>query len=268
MTDAADQPDELIAIMEELRDCPAEYQHAELAAWARSPWWHPLLMMALGWHGEIARAAWIALKSDMAADTPGRRWDQCDPTLGRASIVRLLGLEGHQAAYYASSAFRTWVDDDDLNWIAGAIGAQPLADTEASVRWCHLDIRDVILWNPRTNEARLAGEHKSTSTYVLPSHPVGPLTVWADCGAFFRAWAANRARTGSLIQKRAAGEWAHPIAEPDDGNLPGGLLIGSIHRARWPSPPVEQVLAAEGLTGAELHFAAVHAASLPGFGTA
>jgi hypothetical protein len=256
----------LVALLEQLRDAPAEERHSALLEWARSPLWHCAGMLLEGWQGQLHREAYRALKQALQADTPGRRWDMLDHRVGRASIIRLLGLSGDAGpALYASAAFKTWIDDDARTWIAGAIGAPPLFDADRLLDWRHLDIRDVILWDPRTNEAMLAGEHADVSQYVLPDVVPPRLTVWGDCGAYFRAWAAGRVRIGKLAEARGRGEWAHPISEPGDGGLPGALLIGEWMRATWPHPRTETIAAGPGMTAAELHAAAHRAARLPRF---
>lgn len=255
----------LVELMAEIRDLPDEDRHEALVWWARSPLWGAPLMLCLDWQGRIARDAYRALKRELAADTPGRRWNMLEPSVGRASIHRLLALTGDPAAIYAAAPFRSWTDDDGRAWIAGAIGCPPYFDNDAALRWEHLDITDVILWDPRTNEARIAGEHASTSVFVMPEQPDPRLTIWGDCGAFFRAWAARRVRTGKLWIMRARGEWQHPIDEPADGNLPGGLLIGDAFRARWPVTDSTTIVAGAGLSATELHAAAFRAARLPVF---
>lgn len=255
----------LVELMEEIRDTPDEQRHDALVWWARSPFWHAALMLAQGWHGQLARDAWKALKHDLDADTPSRRWNNLDPAVGRASINRLLGMEGEDGAFYATAPFRTWVDDDERPWIAGAIGICPAADHEAVMRWAHIDIRAVILWDPRTNEVGLAGEHPSVSLFLMPEYPDRRLTVWADGAAFFRAWAAARRGNLNLLRAAARGEWRHPASELAESGLPGALLIGSVSRARWPMCEVETVISGPGLTAAELHAAAIRGANLPSF---
>lgn len=262
-----EQPDEdaLVELMAEIARVPPEHKAETLIEWARSEFWHPLLMMCVGWQGDVARAAGRALKRALDKDTPGRRWDLCDHSVGRSSIHRLLGMQGNASACYACLPFRTWIDDDARSWIAAAIGIQPIYDLEAAQKWRHLDIRDVILWDPRTNEARLAGEATSFSGFVMPERLDTTLKVWGDAGAYFRAWATLRARQFGILRSAATGAWNHPASELPDSGMPGALLIGNAMRARWPSPDVGSVIAGPGLTPAELQYAAIRAANLPNF---
>lgn len=256
----------LVELMAAIRDLPDQERHEALVEWARSPLWDGLLMLCEGWQGKIARAAYKALQRELAADSPGKQWDALDHSKGRDSIKRLLGVAGDPAAIYASIPFKAWTDEDDGRaWIAGAIGVRPMFDADAARRWEHLDIRDVILWDPRTNEVRLVGEHRTHSAFVLPDTPDARLKVWGDPAAHFRAWASQRARTWALCRAKTAGQWKHPASEPADGGLPGALLIGSIDRARWPDSGASTVISGPGLTAAELHMAAVRAANLPNF---
>lgn len=255
----------LLELMAQIRDLADDERHEALVWWARSPYWGAPLMLCVGWQGKLARAAYAALKRDLEADTPGRRWNELDWKVGRASIARLLGLADSPFGFYATFPFRTWPDDDGRTWIAGAVGCEPLTDTAKMLRWNHLDIREVILWDPRTNEAQIAGEHRSTSMFILPDMQEQRVAVWGDCGAYFRAWAARRLRTAQLARMRVNGEWAHPIAEPADGSLPGWLLVGECLRARWPYTDASKITAEAGITVTELKAAAHRAARLPVF---
>jgi hypothetical protein len=262
----ADQEAEraLVELMAEMRDLPDEERVDTLRWWVRSPYWSGLLLILSGWQGKLAREAYRILVRDREAECPGKRWNGLDWKVGRASIARLLGVVDSPWRVYASAPFRTWVDDAGRGWIAGAIGSPPLLDAAALEAWEHMDITAVILWDPRTNEAQLAGEDRSYAGYLLP--PTGALeprlTVWGDPGAFFRAWAAKRARKAQFVQ---ADRGANPCVEFAGADLPGGLLIGSSLRARWPQVQASTVAAGPGLTRTELHAAAYRAARLPSF---
>ena len=152
---------------------------------------------------------------------------------------RLLGVVENPVRTYASAAFRTWVEhdgsDEGRSWIAGAVGSPPIITGDALLAWRHLDITDVILWDPRTNEVMVAGQCPVDSAVILPHRHcfVGQqLTVFADGAAYFQAWAAYRAARAAY--RRAGGD---PWSGEDAGyDLPGALIIGDIRRARWPAP--------------------------------
>lgn len=255
----------LLAIMEEIRDLDGHDRRDALIDWARSEWWHPAQMLYLDWPGKLAREAWRALKQELEADTPSRRWNNAPHAHGRPSIARLCGMEGSPFATYACAPFRTYIDDDERSWIAGAVGAMPMLDSKRMMRWNHLDITDVILWDPRTGEGRLAGEHHSTSNLILPYIQDERMTVYGDTGAYFRAWAGRRARTAELGQRKARGEWNHPVCEPDDGGLPGALILGEVGKVQWRGVTAATVIASTGVTKDELRGAALRAAHLPKF---
>ena len=254
----------MIAIMEELQALSDEDRHAALVVWARSCWWDAGLMLCTGWHGDIAKAAWRALQIDLRADTPAKQWEDANYSTGRASIVRLLGLDDEPSAAYASAPFKTFVDGDGRSWIAGAVGCPPHLDTVRLGRWRHLDITDVILWDPRSGDTEIAGEHHSASGLLLPSNQDDCLTVFAEGGAFFRAWAERRARLGELA-KHAPVAWVHPVAEASDSELPGALVIGSLDDIQWRGVTSPVVVAGPGTTPANLRVAALRAARLPTF---
>lgn len=265
LTDINDTERALVDLMAQLRALPDDEAPDALRWFVRSPWWHPMLMLCEGWQGQVARRAYALLRRDLDVESPGRRWESIDPAAGRSSIVRLLGLEDHAARYYAADAFKVWRDDDGRDWIAGAVGSRPWSDADRLAGWYHLDIRDVILWDPRTNDARIVGEHSSVSAFIMPDHATTKLRVWGDCGAYFRAWASARAAIGVLMHRRSSGEWKHPIAEAADGGLPGALLIGDYNRARWPCVGTTNIVAEAGVSVAELHFAVARATGMPNF---
>lgn len=257
----------LVNLMEEIRDLPNEQRPDALLWWARSRWWHPAGMIMTGWQGALHRDAYRVLERCLAADTPARRWNNSDWRVGRASIARLVGVEGHPAAIYATIPFRTWDDGAGRSWIAGAVGCMPMLDIDEVAAWNHLDISDVILWDPRTNDTRLVGEHRSQSVIIAPdapdADPSGRLTVYADGAAFFADWARRRAGLGLRIRDKAEGRWTHPLVEPRDSGLPGALIVGPTGKARLPRDLAQTIVAGPGVTAGDLHAAAVRAANLP-----
>lgn len=256
----------IVDLMEQIAALPVDERHAVLVCWARSDRWHAGLMLCTGWQGALAREAWKAFKRDTEADTPARSWNLIDHAVGRESIIRLLGLEGDRCASYATAAFKGMVDDDGRGWIAGAIGCPPWLDADRLCAWRHLDITDVILWDPRTGEGRIAGEHSSCARMTLPHIQGDRLTVFGDVAAFFQAWAAARCQTAHRASwARMPGEWAHSVIEPDDGGLPGALIIGSPDRLSWGGVTAATVVAGPGTTRRALQDAALRAARLPAF---
>lgn len=265
MRRADDDAAEIVAFWEQIRDVEEQYRHETLVWFARSPWWHPCGMILADWQGKLHRAAWKALQKDLGANTPGRRWNATPHSLGRASIARLLGQAGTACPGYVTAPFRTWIDDDDRSWIAGAVGCPPCFDVDAVMHWRHLDIDEIILWCPRTGEARLAGEDPSTVRMILPCDQGASLTVWGDAGAFFRAWAQRRAGTADKMRRKTSGEWVHPVTESPDGEMPGALVVGDIGKLRWGNVRASTIVAGPGMTRRDLHAAALRAASLPAF---
>lgn len=231
-------------------------RHDELIAWARSDLWHSGGMFLEGKAGAMHREAAAALKGEYETATPAKRWYDAGTETGRASIRRLLGQEGDDG-FYATAPFRTMQDDGET-LIGAAVGCQPLLDARAFGAWLHIDIADVILWNPRTNKARLAGDHHSAPALITPWVPFDRLVVYADPLAFFRAWAAERAET---IKRHRT--WATSIHEARDGGLPGALAIGRLDRMPWLSIHAPTLLSGPGVSKRDLSAAVLSAAHLP-----
>lgn len=196
-------------------------------------------------------------------DTPAKRWNDASHETSRASIIRVLGLEGFDHADYATMPFRAIVDGEKAI-IACAIGCPPIYDRDRVIDWTHLDIREVLLWDPRANTIRVAGD-EDCDNLILPLEQDERMTVFADAHAFIRAWAGRRIRIAECGVRRARGEWMHPVHEGVDGGLPGALVIGKIAQPGWNRVTAKSVIAGAGTDKAQLYKAAVAAANLPKF---
>lgn len=245
-----------VALLEELRDLEGHDRRDALAEWVRSAWWTPCGMILEGWQGELHREAYRCLSADLEADIPGRRWNQADYSAGRDTIARLLGAEGFKHRLYATLPFRLIWTQEDEPWIGGAIGCPPALDAEKYGAWEHIDIRHVILWNPKTNQTRLLGDEEQPSHLVMPE-PVPPeLEVFSDTRAFFSAWARQRAAYAGMAQ-------LHQLPESRDGHLPGALVVGSIEKVRFPIHAADTLVARRPLSRAALRNAVLRSANLP-----
>lgn len=247
----------IVDMLAYFRDYDGPDRHVVLSRWARSDLWGAPLMLCEGWQGKVAREAYDALQHDLSADTPGKAWNAADFRIGRASIHRLLGIGVEAGCAYASAPFRT-IEHDGQSWIGGAIG-----EVVGNIRWTHLDIRDVILWNPRTGETRLFGDAPGQATLVRPDECGGDVAVYGDPQAYFAAWAARRLNTAKLMTAKARGTWAHPVAEPRDGNLPGILVIGAIDQPEWSYVHARRLTADQSVNQHDLHRALSASRNMP-----
>lgn len=209
-------------------------------------------MLCEDWQGKVAREADRALQTDLAADSPGRAWFNAAVSIGRAGIHRLLGIGQVPGCAYASAPFRT-LEYDERSWIAAAIGA-----VVGDLRWTHLDIRDVILWDPRTGETRLYGDAPRQPHLVVPDICDDRVRVYSDARAYFAAWAARR-----LLTAQSKGEWLHPVAVPRDGNLPGILVLGDLHQSGWSYVHAETLIADAGINQHDLYRAVLASRGMP-----
>lgn len=201
---------------------------------------------------------WAPYLREILADTPARCWWKADWNLGRASICRLLGI-ADEDRIYASYPFRTMLDDDGRAWIAAATGCpSPYALYDAP--W--LDVTDILLWEPRTGRCYVAGDENGNNLiepYIYPD----ALTIYVNPQAFFRDWAAARAKTGRLITKHARGEFVHEVHEPRDGGLPGALVIGKLDKVVSRLLRYPRLRAGSSVNKTELRRALTSAARLP-----
>lgn len=213
--------------------------------------------------GRVSREAWKAFERNLAKDTPAKAWADADPAIGRASIAALVGLKDHAAAWYATMPMRH-IRYEDRDWIGGALGSERLLawkQQDAGHRWCHLDIIDVILWDPATNEARVMGEHISSPRIVMPAR-TDTLHVFGSPAAFFKAWARRRVDALMHHQSMAA---AHGALDFEDthNEAPGALIVGDIGRAVWPSCDAATLIPAAGCEPAALQECIMRSAGLP-----
>jgi len=237
------QDADFIALLEEL-NALTDDRHATLSEWARSPAWHPVLMICEGWQGKLAREAYKARETDLASATVGRAWWDAKPELGRASIHRILEINPEPGAFFASMPFRV-MRYDEQDWIGGAVGF-----VAGGPYWTHLDISDVVLWSPRTHETRLWGDAKGERALIGADAEMDSPVVYADGFNFFKAWAALR-----LASRHQP--------EREGGYLPGVLAVGGLHQ-RWSALRVETLLAGPGVDKNQLGRAVMASARLPG----
>lgn len=209
-------------------------------------------------------ADFLARTAALKEDTPAKRWEEAGHATGRASIIRMLGLEGYAHADYATMPFRVLVAADGSPRIACAIGCPPIYDRDRVLDWTHLDIREVLLWEPRQNRIDVAGD-EGCSHLILPDVQDDRLTVFADPRAYLRAWAGRRIRIAEQGSRRARGECLHPVSEGTDGGLPGALIIGEPVQPGWHRVTAKTVVAGAGTDKATLFKAAVASANLPRF---
>lgn len=239
-------------------------RHQALVLWARSHLYHPLMGMYEGRPGVVARQAHKALRIDFDADTPAKRWSEASPFLGKESIDRLLGEApapaGQRIARYSTWPFRTLTDSEGVPVVAAAVGCPNPWSMDP---YDHLDITDVLEWNPRTGAIKISGEHSTADYLVVPFVTPDRLTVFTEPLAFFRAWVAARRHTADLLQQKDAGKWVHPVSEPKDGGLPGALAIGRLDRLQWRSLHVREIEAGPGLERSALRNAMIASANLP-----
>lgn len=262
---AADETDALVLeVIEEIDALEGTERHQALVYWARSEMYHPLMGMFEGRPGIVARQAHKALRLDFDADTPAKRWSEASPFVGKESIDRLLGEEpapsGKRIARYSTWPFRTMTDSDGNAVIGAAVGCH---DPWTMDPYHHLDITDVLEWNPRTGKVKVSGEHCSADCLIMPYVAPDKLTIYKEPLSFFRAWVENRRRTDALLKEKAAGKWVHPVAEPKDGGLPGALAIGRLDRLQWRTLHIREIEAGPGLERSALRNALIASLNLP-----
>ncbi len=248
---------DLLAMCEEIDALEGAERHRALVWWARSTCYSPALMLELR-IGKLAREASRAFFTDLTADTAGKAWWDAGAR-GQASIRRLVGVEGHDKAFYGADPFRT-VHHEDRDWIAAAVPPVP-ALSDRIVGWCHLDIAELILWCPRTGDVRLWGTPTDHAELLTPNVVDDDLAVYADPAAFFRDWAARRI---DALERCQATPGIRPNDWPD-GFMPGAFVVGDLGRLSWRDPGARRIVAGPGCAADDLRACAMRAARLPAF---
>lgn len=202
---------------------------------------------------------------DMAVETPGRAWFHAPYMHGRSSIAAALKVDrADPLAAYATLPFRI-LNIDDQNWIAGAIGCPPAVSGKISV-WCHLDISDVVLWNPRTGALRVAGEPANAPCLIgvgTAGASQAEVVVYDSGYAFFRAWVERRANfLAGFLAARESRTSVIPT-EPACGNVPGLLAIGKLDALPWFDVGAAVLKTDGGIDPGKLKSAIFRAARLP-----
>lgn len=246
----------LVRLMSDLNELEGTERRDALLGWVRSDWWSPTLMICEDWQGKVAREAWRVLKAELDASTPGKAWHEADHAASRVTINRLLGADGWKAGHYATFPFRMIWTQEDEPWIGAAIGCPPILNAVKLGAWEHIDIRCVILWNPKSGETRLFGDEGQRAHLILPEPAPETLDVFTDTRAFFSAWARQRASFAAMTQ-------LHGLIESPDGHLPGALVIGGIDKVRFPRDAANALVARPPLTRGALRDAVLRSANLP-----
>jgi hypothetical protein len=203
-------------------------------------------------------AAFFAHTRALSADTPGHRWWKADHRRGRASICKALRLDPNDRfTCFATAPFRI-VDEDGAPWIAGAIGLRCF-----DPQWGHTEIRDVVLWNPRSGDLRIAGEATSRSAVISPAHSDGEVDVFASGFAFFRAWTERRAEYAARHLIALSDRSRIRPTEPADSNIPGILVIGDLDSIHWRELDAPVLKAGTGVEATKLKRAIFRSARLP-----
>lgn len=238
-------------------------RNAALLQWARYLGTGAIVGVCQDDLGRITREASEAFAAALAKDTPAKAWANADPAIGRASIARLTGIQDHAAAWYATMPMRH-IRYEDRDWIGGALGSERLLawkQQDAGHRWCHLDIVDVILWDPATNEARVMGEHISSPRIVMPAR-CDVLPVFGSPVAYFKAWVQRRIRALMHHQSMAVTHGAFDY-EDTHNEAPGALIVGDIAAAVWPACDASKIAPAAGCNPDTLRDCIMRSANLP-----
>lgn len=254
--DAGAAHDYFMGLLEHLNGLEGADRHVQLSEWASSRWFSACGFLLEGWQGALHREAWRCRRADLDHESPAKAWNDAPWAAGQATTARLLDAEDGPVVFYMVFPFRTIWTQEDEPWIAGAVGCPPILDAEQAATWSHLDIRHVILWNPKTGEARLDNEAPRTSHVIIPRNSGSELVVYGDVGAFFSAWAKRRLAYRMTVT-------LHGFPEDVDGHLPGALIIGDPALARWPLDSAESLTVGPGLTRAQLREMVVRSANLP-----
>lgn len=212
--------------------------------------------------GRLTREAWMLFRSSLDKETPGKAWASAHNLADRKIICRHLKIDqSDPLAFFATFPFRI-LHTADGNWIAAAIGHERLYEAESLRDWRHIDIHDVILWNPRTGETRLAGD-PSPTLVECADYTDGRYTIFTDGFAFFRAWADNRAQIAAGIKTAQQSRSAVIPREPVDNGMPGALVIGDINAIRWRDLGATVLVAGDGTDPEKLKRAIYRSANLP-----
>jgi hypothetical protein len=251
------------AVLDQLRTIAAYIDELDgsdrteaLVEFYRSGWFHPGIVTFEGITGQIGREAHRAFTALLDRESCSRSWSQSSTSIGRASIARLTGCAGHASSFFATFPFRSMVDDRGEFVVGAAVGCERLHETRGAWDWAHFDIEHVILWNPKTNVAEIAGD--LGGGIILPDDRER-LAVYADPAAFFRAWVAARI---DFLDRRD--RWTiHQPQERRDNELPGALVIGGLGNIPWASIGAGTLIAGPGVDADELKRAVVRSAGLP-----
>lgn len=193
-----------------------------------------------------------AYSHEIRKDCPAKLW--WDYAAYHPAIARALKINRQQTGgVYALAPFRLWHDGERHLILA----AYPAPRILGPIDMDHLDIQNVLAWNPITDEAQILGE-VSPTMFGAAGETERPFTLYQSPRAFLTDWAINRAHAYVRITELRKNRWSD--AEDRD-TPPGALVIGNPEKVDLTKLPRD--FAAQGFDVAELNRAIIRQARLP-----
>ncbi|MEP3870297.1 MAG: hypothetical protein ABJM32_18140 [Parasphingorhabdus sp.] len=203
----------------------------------------------------IAQQALSVYRYELRADTPAKQWSECKATA--PNVYRALKIDPEvPEAFYAGYPFRLGKYRDEWRILV----AFPPPDLTSGMS-NHLDIEDVLAWDPVKNTVEVMGDdndaHLICSDYVDDT-----LKVYGNPLEFFFAWAEQRAIWRTKWIAARGKKWAHPAPERTK-ELPGALVIGDIKKIRWPLSDLPKKITCIGVNKVAVRSSIFESANIP-----
>lgn len=269
------EDEEVEALFAALDALEGHERYSNLIAWARSSAFSGAGLIPCSWMGpkyadmvRINREAFGLLRAALDKETPGKAWHAAWNPADRKVICRHLKIDpADPLAFFATFPFRVIRNEGERPWIAAAIGCRRIMDPASKEHapgydWLHIDIDDVILWNPRSGEVKVAGD-PDRRLVECANYDDGRYTVFADPFSFFRAWADRRAEFGARVKAARASKHVLISTEAVDNCMPGALVIGDLDRVHWRDLDAAVLVAGPGVDPVKLNRAIFRTARLP-----
>lgn len=136
-------------------------------------------------------------------------------------------------AFYALMPFAALYEDERW-WLAATNAPPPTAHPEQIGDYDPGDA-DVLLYDPVKNEARMLGDVQP-QLFRPDRYAEMRVVIYTGVRDFLQAWAEARASHCTMVAGMSETDRV-TLAEPQDGFMPGALVVGQISRIRWHGMP-------------------------------
>jgi len=187
-------------------------------------------------------------------DTPGKFWAlKCKSPLlddlSFKSLAKVLNLDANDPMTGPAVYHMRLGKVDDVYQI---VTPYPIPNIEDGT---HLDIDQVLLWNPKTNQISIMGDDTPQIFGAVTDK------IYGDPKRFLQDWACNLAMQFTAHKSQRDQKWKSAPQEVDC--CPGALIVGDLAKIRWPLMDMPKRIECFDIDAKKVSSAILKSANLP-----